>query len=68
MMKSRAARLNQFNRRPGSLEVYRRRRGPGAELYDSAAADAWARKQEWWPRVVESGNTRNLWVWKCERP
>jgi hypothetical protein len=67
MKPSRAARLNQFTRRPGELVVYRQRRGPGSKLPDNEAALAWAKQQEWWSRVVEMGNTRDYWVWKVER-
>lgn len=67
MTRSRAARLNQFKRQPGTLDVIRRKRGPGTALPTNEEARAWAMQQEWWPRVVKSGCTRDYWVWKIER-
>ena len=49
----------------GPLDIYRRRRGAGAVLRDGAQAREWARTQKWWPRVVEIGNTKEWWIWKC---
>lgn len=65
MTRSRAARLNQFKRQPGTLDVIRKRRGPDTALPTNEEARAWAKQQEWWSRVVEMGNTRDFWIWKC---
>jgi hypothetical protein len=65
---SHRARLNQFSRRAGALDVIRRKRGPGTALPTSEDAQAWAKQQPWWPRVVEAGNVRDYWIWKIEKP
>jgi hypothetical protein len=67
MKPSRAARLNQFSRRPGTLDIIRRKRGPGTDLPTNEEALTWAKQQPWWPRVVEMGNTRDWWIWKCNK-
>jgi len=50
------------------LQRLRRKRGPGTDLPTNEEAMAWAKKQPWWPRVVEMGNSRDWWIWKTSKP
>ncbi len=53
-----------FNPAKGD-QLIRRRRGPG--LMDSAEAEMWAQKQEWYPFITSRRNTIKWWCWTVRR-
>jgi hypothetical protein len=43
--------------------LVRRRCGVGAELRDSEQAEAWAKTQPFYSRIVHRGRSREFWCW-----